>query len=51
MNRIRILVCRVDDAEPGHMIEFVAFDFPSVTSLLGNVRQHSISWRLPQGSR
>ena len=31
MNRIRILVCRLDDADADHMTELAAFDFPSVT--------------------
>jgi hypothetical protein len=28
MNRIRILVCRLDDANPDHMTELAAFDLP-----------------------
>jgi len=35
MNRIRILVCRLDDAESDQMTELAAFDLPSSTFTAG----------------
>ncbi len=35
MNRIRILVCRVDDADADHMTELAAFDLPPITLIPG----------------